>query len=316
MRSAWRLAARGRAGARRLRAGRGGGVVLLYHRVAAGPDPFLLNVSEANFAQHLDVLRSLAEPCPVAELVDETPPLRPAGRLRAAVTFDDGYADNLHAALPLLERQEVPATVFVATGLLDGGRAWWDELASGLRGADDSAPWWNVESAETPSLRHAQFKTLATELRTASQPRREAALAAWCGPPARPHYAFLTSSELLALAASRFVEIGAHTIDHPVLASLSADRQEREVGGSRDTLERVLGRPVGGFAYPFGTTGDYTRVTVRAVRRARLSYACANIPGLVGRFTSRFEIPRFVVRDWDGEEFERRLRRFAQAGRP
>jgi peptidoglycan/xylan/chitin deacetylase (PgdA/CDA1 family) len=109
------------------------GVILTYHRIA-GPrhDPLLLDVSAANFDAQLSALSRTAAPLPL----DEFESLRREGRLperAVAVTFDDGYADNLHAAAPLLGRHEIPATMFVTAGMIGAERGFpWDEAEAGL----------------------------------------------------------------------------------------------------------------------------------------------------------------------------------------
>src|SRR5215470_7363439 len=103
-------------------------IILLYHRVAElQPDPQLLCVSRNHFAEHLDIIRKLGRPTKLGSL-DEVVQRR--NRTPAvAVTFDDGYADNLHNAKPLLERYDVPATVFVASGYVTSREEfWWDGL--------------------------------------------------------------------------------------------------------------------------------------------------------------------------------------------
>ncbi len=105
------------------------GVVLLYHRVVEGlPDRQLLAVTPAHFAEHLEILAQACTPVRLHEL--QKPSRRRSSQAAVAVTFDDGYADNLLQAKPLLERRrQVPATVFVASGHLGGTEFWWDELA-------------------------------------------------------------------------------------------------------------------------------------------------------------------------------------------
>src|SRR5215218_491100 len=104
-------------------------VILLYHRVAElRSDPWGLGVTPRHFAEHLKVLRQYAHPIGLQQLVqglrDGVLPER-----SVAVTFDDGYADNLHGAKPLLERYDIPATFFLTTGFLGQEREfWWDEL--------------------------------------------------------------------------------------------------------------------------------------------------------------------------------------------
>ena len=110
------------------------------------------------------------------------------------------------------------------------------------------------------------------------------------------------------MADDGLIEVGAHTVTHPVLSALPIEAQNAEVQQSKSDLEEVLGRPVTSFAYPFGSAADYTEETIAAARRAGFLRACSNFPGVVGPDTDRFQLPRFLVRDWDGDEFDRRLR--------
>lgn len=104
-------------------------LILLYHRVAeVGLDPWSLCVTPQHFAEHLEVLQKHTRPMQLQQL---TQALQDGKRLHqsAIITFDDGYADNLYNAKPLLERYNIPATVFVTTGGVGHEREfWWDEL--------------------------------------------------------------------------------------------------------------------------------------------------------------------------------------------
>ena len=104
-----------------------GGLILLYHRVAeVQSDPWSLSVTPRHFAEQLEVLRKVGRPVRLCHLVKNLG----EGKSRPlVVTFDDGYADNLHNAKPLLERYEIPATIFLTTGCIGQDREfWWDEL--------------------------------------------------------------------------------------------------------------------------------------------------------------------------------------------
>lgn len=129
------------------------GVVLGYHRVSDdAADPFDLNVRPANFAAHLEVLRRTCRPRPLAELASGVAETKvPPGVV--AVTFDDGYSDALSIVKPLLERFEVPATVFVVAGNL-GGEFWWDALDRQKGAAAGATPLHR-------SLRPAELRNLA-----------------------------------------------------------------------------------------------------------------------------------------------------------
>ena len=106
------------------------GLVLMYHRVAASRiDPWGLCVSPERFAAHVELLAQRADVVPLDRIHDELR-TRDQGRPVVAVTFDDGYQDNLTRAAPTLRRCRVPATVFLATGFIGARDAyWWDELA-------------------------------------------------------------------------------------------------------------------------------------------------------------------------------------------
>jgi peptidoglycan/xylan/chitin deacetylase (PgdA/CDA1 family) len=317
-------------------------IILLYHRVAELPsDPLLLAVTPRHFAEHLEVLRQRCSPIPLGAL-KKSPPGGKRFRKPVVVTFDDGYADNLTNAKPLLERYEVPATVFVTTGYVTQHRSfWWDELESLLLGpqrlpetlrlciAGDSYEWqlrpcandnhalsgnarWNILQHETATPPQLVYRSLHQLLRPLPEEARRHALdelRRWADGAVIDggHSAPLSNDEVVRLASGGLVEVGAHTVTHPVLSAISADAQFAEIQRSKMQLEEILGSPVASFAYPFGSRSDYTGETVAATRRAGFRRACSNFPGLVAAGTDTFQLPRFLVRDWDGDEFNRRL---------
>lgn len=90
-----------------------GPVILMYHRVAdVGADPWSIAVSPANFAEHLQVLRRHCEPLPLGKMADLLRERRLPPRA-VGLSFDDGYADNLHNALPILEKYDAKATIYM-----------------------------------------------------------------------------------------------------------------------------------------------------------------------------------------------------------
>jgi peptidoglycan/xylan/chitin deacetylase (PgdA/CDA1 family) len=321
----------------------GGGLVLVYHRVTRlSTDPQALTVAPEHFTEQLDVLRRHAHPLPLVELVDRAQ----HGRLPAravAVTFDDGYSDNLVEASPLLEQAAVPATVFVTTGGI--GRAqefYWDDLdrillqpgvlpanlaltigpssyAADLGGdarlgesAWEERRRWNLLQARAPGARERIYAELCERLRPIDERARVEVLErvrAWSGCPAPPRatHRIMNAAEIARLAGGGLVEIGAHTVTHPVLATLSPTAQRVEIFDSRSTLEEIVGRRVTSFAYPFGNRAHYQPETAALVREAGFERACANGPALVDRWANPFEVPRGLVRDWNGDEFAHRL---------
>jgi peptidoglycan/xylan/chitin deacetylase (PgdA/CDA1 family) len=112
---------------------------------------------------------------------------------------------------------------------------------------------------------------------------------------------------MIRLADGGLIEIGSHTLSHPVLAALPVAAQIDEISGSKARLEQLLGHPVTSFAYPFGGRSHYTDQTVAAVREAGFEWACSNFAGMVWPSTDRWQLPRLLVRDWDGDQFARNL---------
>ncbi len=300
------------------------GLVLLYHRIAEGEeDPWSLCVSPRHFAEHIEVLLEEAELMALSDLAKG--PGRGA-RPAVALTFDDGYADNLHAAKPVLSRAGVPATVFIATGYLGSSRGfWWDELlrilawgARNHRGlqldVDGRALRLHIDS---PSRLRSAYLRLYESLRIAGPDQREETLStlrSWAGSGAAPDDRCrpLTVEELRLLAADGLIEIGAHTRTHPVLAALSTADQRIEIEGSKAELETLLSRRVRGFAYPFGQTGDFTPTTAEIVRRAGFVYACTSINGRIDATVDPFWLPRIWIRNWAGATFALKLQRWTE----
>lgn len=276
-------------------------MILLYHRVASGFDPLELNVSADHFAGHLQVITQHTTPCGLGDLVrgvQDRRSLRPL----SAVTFDDGYRDNLFTAEPMLDRAGVPATVFVTPRALYGvDEMWWDEFARLI-----VEPAW---TADPEASGYIECRRMLEDLRRTTSEERESILGGLRAREvtSRPLHPLLTVSEIVRLGSSEVVEIGAHTITHPVLSSLSEAEQFDEIVGGRNALAEILGVPPVTFAYPFGTPLDYNRRSVRSVARAGYALACANFTCKVGRASPRLELPRMLVRDWPAEEFERRL---------
>ncbi len=317
-------------------------IIFLYHRIADLPsDPQLLAVSPGHFAEHLEILKRNTRPMRLQGLQDTLADRKNRG-CGAVVTFDDGYADNLYNAKPLLDQHDVPATVFVTTGYVGARREFWqDELEKiflqprqlpeklRLNISGKAYEWnlgraadydqnarhrdWNVSHADNPTPRHELYRRLIEILQPLPNGTPQEILThllAWAGleTTSRPTHRTLSLEEVARLAESGLVEVGAHTANHPVLASLTMASQQAEISASKARLEAILGRRVTSFAYPYGQRSDFTVETVAAVRQAGFECACANFPGTVRSNSDLWQLPRFLVRDWNGEQFAGRLR--------
>lgn len=290
-----------------------GARVLMYHRISeAGPDPWGLSVSARHFAEHLEVLSSSARPLRLRKLAASLRSGEVPGRA-VAVTFDDGYSDNLHQAKPLLERYQIPATVFVITGERERGREfWWDWLERVALGSGERYRKWRAWEQNGLDDRQRLYLSLHSRLRLLppDQLRREVEklldLSA-AAPGSGTVHRSLSTEELQQLAHGGLVEMGAHTESHPVLAPLPAETQRQEIAGSRSSLGRLFGEPAATFAYPYGGPRDHSTVTAALVREAGFGCAVSTIPGRITRRSDPYRLPRLHVEDWDGDEFAKRL---------
>jgi len=312
-------------------------LILCYHRVTElESDPHLLSVTPQNFREQLQVLKRLYR---VARLQDWASEQTIAARPTVIVTFDDGYADNFDKALPLLQEAECPATIFVTAGKIGDNREfWWDELdrvilepahlpeelSLSIRGHDhywntaatcdrQRRDGWHVLLEQKATPRQAAYVGLCHLLKVIDEVERSRVLdelCTWAGVErlGRSSHRSLTAPELCSLAASELIEIGSHTITHPQLSSLPASAQQFEIEKSKAMLESSIGRPVHSFSYPFGGVNDYNLDTIRMVRNAGFHCACANYPGLSSHAAERYQLPRFVVRNWGGDYFAKTLK--------
>jgi peptidoglycan/xylan/chitin deacetylase (PgdA/CDA1 family) len=118
----------------------------------------------------------------------------------------------------------------------------------------------------------------------------------------------LSQEEVIHLAGAGSIEIGAHTTSHPRLSALPLAAQRREIAGSRARLRGMTMRAVTSFAYPFGTSSDFTADTAALVHEAGFTLACSVESGLVRTGSDPLRVPRMLVRDWSAETFAGRLR--------
>ena len=297
--------------------------VLIFHRVLPKPDPlFPDEVDAARFDAILGWLRSWFNVLPLDEAIrrlgDGSLPAR-----AAALSFDDGYADNHDVALPLLRRHGLPCSFFVATGFLDGGRMWNDTLIEAvrhcrlprldLRGLSDAEGEQLGEHAlvDTAS-RRAALSALIPRVKYLNPEARQAcvdaiALRAEVEPASN---LMMTSAQVCALHAAG-MQIGAHTVSHPILATLPRDAAAQEIQRSREALEAMLGERVGLFAYPNGKPGtDYLPdVHPQLVRELGFDAAVSTQWAAARHGDDAFQIPRFTPWDRNGFGFGLRLAR-------
>lgn len=264
------------------------------------------------------MLSDCFRPMPIGELLAG---LR-AGSLPAGavgVTFDDGYADNLLAGAPALQRHGVPATVFAATEAIErGGPWWWDEL-SALLLTDDHTPeelhvavgarahrWPTGDRRQRRVAHDALQRSLRTAppeaVRSIVEQLRE-----W-RPLGEELPRPMTVEELQGLTAFG-VDVGAHGHAHLGLHVADMPTIRADVGRSRRLLTEWLGSAPVAFAYPFG---DARWATRRVVGRAGFRWALTVRAAAATRLSSRYDLPRLMVQEEDAASLHRRIELLAR----
>ncbi|MDD7940823.1 polysaccharide deacetylase family protein [Actinomycetospora lutea] len=277
-------------------------LVLGWHNIDPTPyAPAPPGSGREGFARQLALLDRIATVVPLGEAVDT---LAAGGSLpprAVALTFDDGYADWLEAAVPALDRQGVHGTFFLVSDILSRRvGAWWEDLAEAFDRAEVPHLEWagRIHDLSTPQARHATQEALKGELKLVDRVTRVAAVDAIAGriapsAPASPSL-FLDWDGARALAASGH-GIGSHTVTHPILAREEVATQEAELSESRRALEDGLGQAVDLLAYPNGNKGDYDERTMELAERAGYRAAITTRAGLAGPDASPYAMRRVLV---------------------
>ena len=295
-------------------------LILTYHRFFSGDEKEngraacgAAGMTPAKiFVEQLEYLTRRYKVVPLSQLVESiTCRERPPARL-AAITIDDGYRDAYEIAYPLLRRFGAPATLFAPSDFIDR-RAWiWTDKARFLI-------WRAVSQRLTikiggqellldldkpPSRRNAAERVNATLKRLPEEVREEAIerLASALGvalPPKPPdEFGPIAWAEAREMQANG-IEIGSHTLTHPILTSVSDERLRRELQESRSRLEEVLKRPIEQFCYP---NGDHDERVRSEVARAGYRIAVTCVGGLNKRGDDPLTLRR-IHTEGDGAHF-------------
>jgi peptidoglycan/xylan/chitin deacetylase (PgdA/CDA1 family) len=299
-------------------------VILMYHRVMELPGyAYPISVTREHFRQHMAFLKQAYHPIQLINLADAVG-RRSIPRHAVAVTFDDGYADNYLNALPILDEFQIPATIFVSSGYINGCQEyWWDDLerilletamiperlAILICGREHV---WNLESIHQRRTVRKEIHQLLKPLCPDQREHLLETIRQWAGlgKQGRARHRSMTCDELRRLAESPLIQIGGHTVNHPQLAALPAEMQYQEIVQDRQQLEKITGKPVMTFSYPFGRPDDFLPETVEIVRTAGFEAACSVQHTRVMQGNDIFRLPRYGVGDWDLMTFANELAGF------
>lgn len=278
--------------------------ILIYHRVIPEPDPMQPEeIDRDTFDWHLALLAEQFNVLPLSEAVsrlrDGTLPAR-----AACITFDDGYADNCEVALPVLRQWKLPATFFVATGYLNGGRMWNDTIIESVRRAPGatlnlSGLGMGVHSIATMEDRRNTLERLIADLKYLSPTQRQERVRELARHIAAPlPDDLMMRTDQVRTMHNAGMEIGGHTVTHPIFSVIDDETVRREIAEGREQLESIIGGRVSLFAYPNGRPGtDYKPVHVEIVRSMGFAAAVSTAWGVCSADSDPYQLPRFCP--WD-----------------
>jgi peptidoglycan/xylan/chitin deacetylase (PgdA/CDA1 family) len=286
--------------------------ILIYHQVLPQPDPlFPAQMHAARFAQHMALLKRYFSPLPLSEAVQRLQQQRlPRGAV--AVTFDDGYTNNLDTALPILQQYGINATCFIATGFSDGHSMWNDIISETVRHTAPEqlnlAAFGNYLPTTAPLNDKARLiPALLMAIKYLPAAQRLAIVQTFAADNAFTPPALMMQPEQLLRWHNAGMEIGAHTVNHPILATLDDSAAATEITQSKQQLS-ALGIPVKGFAYPNGRYGkDFGNRDIALVQQAGFDFAVSTNSGTNDANHNIFRLNRFTPWDSAMLKFHARL---------
>ena len=282
--------------------------VLIYHRVLPRPDILLPGLIDARaFERQIATLarcfNMMSLPNAILALSTGTLPPR-----AAAITFDDGYADNHEVALPILTKYGVHGTFFIASGYLEGGFMWNDGIIEAIRGCkQESIDAGELELGTLPLVTNEHRRSAIVSLVTRLK---------YLSPAFRDHWAqgllertdvrmpkhLMMNYEQVRSMFRAGMQIGGHTETHPILTKVSIEEARREIAQGKARLESIIDGPVQLFAYPNGRPGvDFGPQHVRLVKELGFDAALSTRWGAAQTGDDLFQLPRYT--SWGRTEF-------------
>ncbi|WP_367154470.1 polysaccharide deacetylase family protein [Methylomonas sp. HYX-M1] len=295
-------------------------IILIYHRVLDKPDYMRSDeIDKAAFSWQMELLAKhftvLSLPDAIERLQQGSLPSR-----AVCVTFDDGYADNYNNAFPILKSFGLSATFFVASGFLNGGRMWNDTIIEAIRCfpnnvLDLQSLDLGVYQLNSEKERYDAAQTIIRKIKHLDFVKRKQycdLIGEKCGD--LPNDLMMTNDQVVELSKNG-MDIGGHTVNHPILAKLDSDQAKMEINDNKRYLEWLLNREISLFAYPNGKPElDYTNADVDIVKNANYKAAVSTASATADRKSDIWQLPRLMPWDKSPIPFMARMICFYQKG--
>lgn len=312
--------------------------IMMYHQVCDKEcDPWALSVHPDHFQAQLEHLKMNFNVVPMSSLADGVPGSQ--SKRTVAITFDDGFRDNATNAAPLLDWKELPATFYVTTAaMMQDHVYWWDALQDTIFYSDElpvrlemtingltikftfrshrrltnalteQICAWNY-GLPIPNERVALYMLLWHHIRPLTYAEQNKAITdirEWAHHKeySRAQNVTMSVREMQMLSENPLFTVGAHSVHHAMLSRQNYADQAYEIKESKSQLEKWMGKPVTGFAYPYG---NFNTVTQTILREAGFQYAVSTEARAMTHNDDPFALPRIQVRNWTVNEFASKL---------
>jgi len=277
--------------------------ILIYHRVLDDQDYMRpVEVDKKVFTWQMELLANYFNVLPLAEALEKNKTATLPSRA-VAITFDDGYSDNYLNALPILKKYGLNATFFIASGYLNGGIMWNDQVVESIRRmtldkidlTEVGLDTYQIDNEIEKSTASQQIINKIKHLDVIE--RQKIADFISLKVEQMPTDLMMTNEQVIKLHQSG-MEIGGHTVSHPIMAKLDEQTVEKELKNNKQRLEKLLNTRLRFFAYPNGKPNiDYKAEQVEQVKAQGYQASVSTQWGVVNRHSDPFQLPRFTP--WD-----------------
>ncbi len=288
--------------------------ILIYHRVRNDADPLTpYDMKAEQFDWEMRLLHQYFNVLPLGEAVSALESHTLPDRA-ICITFDDGYADQVEVALPILKKYDHSAAFFIPTGYLNGGCMWNDMVTETIRfyrGRELDLTKLNLGLHKISTVTEkretiARLLGIIKHFHPDSRKRILDYMKTLIGFDVAKN--LMMSAGSIQLLSNAGMEIGCHTKMHPILTSLSDEEADTEIRASKQMLEEIIGKPVRYFAYPNGKPyEDYMPEHVEMVKQAGFEAALSTAKGVSTTESDIFQLPRFTPWDNNHAKFMLRL---------
>jgi peptidoglycan/xylan/chitin deacetylase (PgdA/CDA1 family) len=283
--------------------------VVTYHRIGdkgrTDFDPNVFSCTSKTFEQHLCFYKKYFDVVTPRQLNGEVASFK---KPVLCITFDDGYLDNFEIALPLLQKHGLNATFFVTSNYVKQVKIpWWDEIAWMLQNSDTKSfnlAWTGERQFDVAQIRSNnhnlhKFMTVIKSHSELSMQKKlvllQNILAITFDIAGLTKPLFMSESNVTEMKNAG-MEIGGHTMNHPILSHLSASEQSIEINQNKQHLEGLTKQPVTTFAYPVGSYDCYDQDTLDILKKSGYKIAFTYENGLNLKYNDRpFELLRFPI---------------------